>query len=94
MTRASDIDAEFNNRVLLRGGLRLYRPADAIDLIRRCRDAGVRVLGIDAFLDRPSGLQPSMENSIDFSSERQIELLENNWQHAERFVREREPVSA
>jgi hypothetical protein len=31
-----------------------------------------------------------MENSIDFSSERQIELLENGWHHAEEFVRERE----
>jgi hypothetical protein len=90
MTNACDIDSEFNDKVLLRWGLRLFRPADAIALIRRCRDAEVRVLGIDAFLDLPDGVQPLMEHSIDFSSERNIELLENSWRHAERFVRERE----
>jgi hypothetical protein len=90
MTKASEIDAEFNDRVLLRGGLRLYLAADAVNLISRCRDAGVRVLGVDAFLDRLDGLRPSLENSIDFSSQRHIELLENSWEHAERLVRERE----
>lgn len=90
MTNAYDIDREFSDRVLLRGGVRLFRPADAIDLIERCRQVGVRVLGIDAFLDRPDGIQPSMEHSIDFSSEHHAELLKDSWQHAERFVRERE----
>jgi hypothetical protein len=90
MTNADDIEVEFNDRAIVRGRLQLFRPADAIDLIHRCNTAGVRVLGIDAFLVGPDWIQPSMEHSIDFSSEHQAELLKNSWQHAERFVRERE----
>jgi hypothetical protein len=89
MTSAHDIDLEFRERALSRGGLQLFRPADAIDLIRRCRDAGVRVLGIDAFLELHDMVQPSMEHSIDFTTEEHVALVENSWYHGERFIRAR-----
>jgi hypothetical protein len=90
MTNADDIEAAFNDRAVVRGRLQLFRSADAIELIRTCHDAGVRVLGIDAFLVGPDWIQPSMDHSIDFSTEHHAELLKNSWQHAERFMRERE----
>lgn len=69
MTDSSDLDAEFRDRAVMRSGLRLFRPDDAIDVIRRCRDAGIRVLGIDAFVDLPGEVvQPALDHSIDFSS--------------------------
>ena len=71
-------------------GLRLFRPDDAIDVIRRCRDLGIRVLGVDAFLDPPGEVvQPALEHSVDFSSVRHRSLLADSWRHAEDFVRER-----
>jgi len=88
-----DIDAEFRGKFVLLAGLRLLRYADARDFIGRCRDAGVRVLGIDAFFERADGVQPSLENSIDYSIERNADLLKDSWQQAELFVREREALS-
>jgi hypothetical protein len=93
MTTMSDLYAEFDDRAVLRGGLRLFRPADAIDLIRKCREAGVRVLGLDAFRVFPNAIQPDMEHSIDYSSPPYTRLLQNSWQHAERFVRDREATA-
>lgn len=90
MTDESDLDAEFRDRAVIRSGLRLFRPDDAIDVIRRCRDAGIRVLGVDAFLDLPGGVvQPALEHSVDFSSVRHRSLFADSWRHAEDFVRER-----
>ena len=84
------LQAEFANVAVKRGGLVLFRPGDAIVVIRRCRELDLRILGVDGFLDRPTGIQPSMENSIDFSTARNTYLLEDSWRHAERFIRDRE----
>lgn len=90
MTDEYDLDAEFHDRAVIRPGLRLFRPDDAIDVIRRCHDVGIRVLGIDAFVDLPGEVvQPVLDHSIDFSSVRHRSLLPDSWRHAEAFVRER-----
>jgi hypothetical protein len=81
MTDEFDLDAEFRDRAVLRSGLRLFRPDDAIDVIRRCRDAGIRVPG--------EVVQPALDHSIDFSSVRHRSLLLDSWRNAEAFVRER-----
>lgn len=88
-----DVDAELRGKFLLLAGLRLLRHADALDFVDRCRDAGVRVLGIDAFFERADGIQPSLENSIDYSIERNADLLKDSWRQAALFVREREALS-
>ena len=42
-------------------------PEKAIGLIRRCKESGLRVLGIDGFRLTENTTQPLMEHSIDYS---------------------------
>ena len=91
MTTPFNVDAAFDDRAVCRGGLRLFQPVDAIDLIRAYRNVGITILGLDAFFARSNDqVQPSQEDSIDFTSERFISLLPDSWHHAERFIRSRE----
>ncbi len=90
MNNAYDIEAEFRDRAVERGGLLLFRPRDAIDMIRRSRNARIKVLGVDAFRDLPGGVvQPMMEESIDLSTPQNRNLLLDSWRHAEDFVHAR-----
>jgi hypothetical protein len=41
---------------------------NSIEFIEACKNAGIEILGIDGFYLREKGIQPSMANSIDFSS--------------------------
>jgi hypothetical protein len=52
-----------------RGDYYLLSKADAMAFIADCRDEGFPILGIDVFyeIDEES-IQPSVENSIDFSA--------------------------
>ena len=93
MTRRDNLQNGFAERRLQRFGLQLYRAIDAIDFVRRCRHLRLRILGIDAFLVFPNGVQPVMEHSIDFSSEGNIDLLNDSWSAAERFLSERDGTS-
>lgn len=90
MKSKREIELEFADRAITRGSVRLYRPLDAVDLIRRYRDADLPVLGVDAFTLEGDAVRPSMANGIDYSADLNRHLLENSWDHAERFVREYE----
>ena len=89
MTPSERVDAEFADRSVSQWGMRLYQPAVAIDLVRRCRQLNVRVLGIDAFLNHSKGIEPSLEHSIDFTNEHNRALSLDVWRHAEAFIRDR-----
>ena len=90
MTHWKDIRAEFSDKALSRGALSLLRPQDALSLVARCREVGLSILGLDAFLVSSQHVQPSMEHSIDFSSEREDGLAEDGWDRAEAFIRKHE----
>lgn len=89
MNNASKFEAEFRSKAVIRGGLLLFRPADAIDVIRRCREQKVRVLGLDGFRVTATSTQPLMEHSVDFSADTRAQSDEENWQLAEDFLRQR-----
>lgn len=61
------LEEEILRRALVRGGLRLLRPNDALEVLRFCSEAGVRLLGIDAVTVTTTHTQPIMELSRDFS---------------------------
>ena len=86
----AQLQTEFADVAVTRGGLVLFRPGDAIAVIRRCRDLRLRILGLDGFMDRLTGIQPVMEDSIDFSIAENSDLLNDSWRNAELFIRERE----
>ena len=51
------------------GGWFIYSKKDAIEFVKECEKEAIEIIGIDAFYIRgENSVQPSLENSIDFSS--------------------------
>jgi hypothetical protein len=90
VNKADRIEREFTNRAILRGGLLLLQPSDAIDMVQRCRQESLAILGIDAFKITATATQPVIEDSIDFSGETRAVHSLNVWQEAEQFLRNRQ----
>lgn len=65
MNKVTQIFAE---RALERGGLYLYSRNDAMECILACQVEKVRLLGIDGFILTADTTQPSINDSVDFSS--------------------------
>ena len=63
-----DIDLKFKDRIIMHSGIKLLTKFDAIDFIDECEIRHIQILGIDAFYLTPNTIEPSMDNSIDFSS--------------------------
>ena len=63
-----ELEAEFAPRGILRGGLLMLAPDDAIAHIRRACDARITVLGIDAFRITERSTRPFMEHSVDYTT--------------------------
>ena len=43
---------------------------NSIDFVNACKREGIVILGIEAFYLRENGIQPSMDNSIDYTSQK------------------------
>ena len=65
---AEQLEGEFRDRGIARGGVLFLRNADAAALIQRAQDARLRVLEVDGFILGDRSTQPSMEHSIDLTS--------------------------
>lgn len=62
---------ELEKRAIHRPGIDLYSFDDAMLLVKLCQQASLPILGIDAFKICGDKIQPSMENSIDLSLEKE-----------------------
>jgi hypothetical protein len=62
------IENLFKDWILNRGGLNLYSKEDTLKFIDECEKESVCILGIDGFYITEDITQPSLTNSIDFSS--------------------------
>lgn len=78
------IEKEFRHKAILSGGIFMFNPSDALDVIKRCYESNIRITGIDAFVVTESSIQPVPEQSMDYSYTR-----EGNWLDAENFIKER-----
>jgi hypothetical protein len=67
MTDLTAVEREFVSRGLIRGGILFLRVDEAIEMVKRCREVKVQVIGIDAFILTDRTTQPVMEQSIDLS---------------------------
>ncbi|MEM8949566.1 MAG: hypothetical protein AAGA21_00730 [Pseudomonadota bacterium] len=83
----TDIEQEFRAKGEQRGGVLLLTPADAVAMIRRCREENIRVLGLDAFIVNEKTIQPVMAESIDYGDRDDVD---DRWSHAEAFVKARD----
>lgn len=82
----STIEQEFMSRGIVRGGELLLSPQDALDMVSRCRELRVRLLGIDGFRVTPTSTQPLLEESTDFTRSHSIE---DTWEEARAFLAQR-----
>ena len=90
MNKADQIERGFTSRGMLRGGVLLLRPNDALDMVQNCRRESVSILGIDAFRISSNSTQPVMEDSVDFSRETRRASFLDVWHEAELFLHNRQ----
>lgn len=61
------VEKLFLNNAINRGGIYLYSKENALKFVEECKRQDLAILGIDSFYLTDSTIQPSMDNSIDFS---------------------------
>ena len=85
----STIEDEFREAGVMRGGVLLLRPNDAIRMVQRPREQRILVLGLDGFVVTDSTTQPILEESIDLSN---LINCPNTtcWEIAEQFLNDRQ----
>jgi len=66
------IEQEFAARGLEKPGLLVLPPAHAVALIERCREAGISILGLEAFRVFSGKVQPVMEAGSDYSGKNRL----------------------
>jgi hypothetical protein len=81
------IEQESHKRGLIRGGVSLFTPPDALELVARARNEGIRIRGIDGFFLRDKQTEPSMADSVDLTAGGDVQG--DCWHRAERFLQER-----
>jgi hypothetical protein len=72
------VELLFKDRSIIRNGIMLFTKSNAIDFINECRSNKILILGIDSFLLGGDWIQPSLENSIDYSNGKNIFNLYDN----------------
>lgn len=77
------IGQEFSHLGIKPGGIHMFRIADAIKIVKICRERRLRIWGIDGFFITENSTQPSMEHSIDLSD---IDNSLQCWDVAEEFL--------
>jgi len=64
--KLTKIERRFQDVALIRGAVFLLRPADAVRFVEECRQAGVRISGIEGFLVAGQRIQPLQDHSVDY----------------------------
>ena len=78
------IEAEFYSVAVTHLKIVMYHPSDAIRVVQRCKELNRRILGLDAFTVNEPYIQPSLEDSVDFSTS---QSKDGFWAEAEEFLR-------
>lgn len=74
------LEKEFASKGIRRGGILFLRPADAIELVSRCKERNIPLYGIDGFALTKSTTQPFLEHSISLDQDG------NSYEKAKRFL--------
>jgi len=62
------VEKIFENKAINRSGILLFSKEDALLFIEACKESKIQILGIDAFYLWGDYTQPSLDNSVNFSS--------------------------
>lgn len=79
------IEKEFGKRAIIRGGIYLFQPSDAIEVIHKCKELGLNILGVDSFKITSNSTQP--QDSLDCSYNAKEE---GNWAKAIKFIQQKD----
>jgi hypothetical protein len=85
----NQVEILFSERAIIRGGILIFTKQDTLEFIEQCRKSGIGILGIDAFFITETSTQPSMEHSVDYSSDRADQDC-YNYDRALKFVAEKD----
>ena len=75
-----DIESSIVSNAIIRAKTHYYEYDDALNLIGRCQEASIPVLGIDSFIVTATRTQPFIEHSIDLS------YSKNSYKEAKSFL--------
>ncbi len=77
------VEKEFFNKGYVRYGMFIFSKEVALEVITRCKELNIRILGIDTFLLIGRGIQPFQEYSPDYSYvDRHMDI----WKKAQDFI--------
>ncbi|MCL2413111.1 MAG: hypothetical protein FWC98_03125 [Bacteroidales bacterium] len=85
----NSVEKLFESKAIMSGGIMLFTKENALLFIEACKEYGVPILGIDAFYLWGNSVQPSMENSVDFSMPDYMLKTENVYSDAVVFFEEK-----
>ena len=87
------IEQLFKEKGIFKVGTYVYPKQVAMDFINTCKKTGINILGIDALIIQGEAVQPSMDNSIDFTTDTYIKNpYKNVWDTAIAFLNERDDI--
>ncbi len=86
----NEVEKKFKSKAIIRGGVSLFSKENALSFVVACQKNNIEILGIDGFVLTECTTQPSMENSIDFSSRRYSQKLESVYSEAIHFLNEKD----
>ncbi|HET6256753.1 MAG TPA: hypothetical protein VFE32_21960 [Puia sp.] len=81
------IEKLFENKAIIRHGTFLLKRNDAIEFVNECEKCKVKILGVDGFFLNGDYIQPSIENSIDFTSNSYVEKNASNYDAARQLLK-------
>lgn len=82
--RLDAVQKEFYKQAIVRGRTHLYAPTVAVDVIRKCKELGWEIRGLNAFSVTDTTTDPAQEHSAGAD-----ETMEGNWDEAVQFVQEK-----
>ena len=70
MKKLNNVEKKFLQRGLVQPtGWFILSRKDSLEFLGACKEENIKILGIDGFFLLSDGIQPSMDNSVDFSSD-------------------------
>ena len=81
------VEKLFEDKAIIRGGIMFFSKNNALLFIKACKNSNIQILGIDAFYLSENNTQPSLENSVDFSSSEYIIKAGNIYSMAINFLK-------
>jgi hypothetical protein len=79
------IEKEFKNKAIIRGNTFLFQGTDAVEVIKKCEELNIKILGVEAFEIYESKIKPIMEGILDCSIDGKNE---GYWSDTIHFIQE------